>query len=144
MLALDIYVGGGSTAMNGGIVYAGGGTCVQAEAGVEDTPEEMFKYLQLETKGVIKDETLPGPGTPSDDDLLAFSRELGTTMYHPVGSCRMGSDAKAVVDPQLRVNGIKSLRVVDASIMPRLISGNTNATTIAIAEKAADMILSSA
>lgn len=90
---------------------------------------------------VIKEETLPGLSAATDDDLLAFTRELGTTMYHPVGSCRMGSDARAVVDPQLRVKGVRGLRVVDASIMPRLISGNTNATSIAIGEKGADMIL---
>lgn len=90
---------------------------------------------------VIKQEMLPGLSAADDKDLLAFTRELGTTMYHPVGSCRMGKDAKAVVDPSLRVNGIQNLRVVDASIMPRIISGNTNATTIAIAEKAADQIL---
>lgn len=103
---------------------------------------EIVKMPALEP--MIKQETLPGDKAPTDEDLLAFSRELGTTMYHPVGSCRMGSDDKAVVDPQLRVNGIKALRVVDASVMPRLISGNTNATTIAIAEKAADMILNGA
>ncbi|MGB0907308.1 MAG: GMC family oxidoreductase [Maricaulaceae bacterium] len=89
----------------------------------------------------IKQETLPGPLAADDADLLAFTRELGTTMYHPVGSCRMGNDVKAAVDPALRVNGVKNLRVVDASVMPRIISGNTNATTIAIAEKAADLII---
>ena len=84
MLALDIYVGGGSTAMNGGIVYAGGGTCVQAEAGVEDTPEEMFKYLQLETKGVIKDETLRRfcDGSPAMIDwLIANGVKFDSTFY---------------------------------------------------------------
>jgi len=90
---------------------------------------------------MIKEEKLPGLDTKSDEEMLQFQRQLGTTMYHPVGSCRMGNDKNAVVDPQLRVNGIESLRVADASIMPRIISGNTNATTIAIGEKAADMIL---
>ena len=94
-------------------------------------------------QSVIKHETLPGLEAATDEDLLAFTRELGTTMYHPVGSCRMGSDEDAVVDPQLRVNGVEGLRVIDASIMPRIISGNTNATSIAIAEKGADMILKS-
>lgn len=91
---------------------------------------------------IIDEEKLPGQSAQSEEDMLDFQRRLGTTMYHPVGSCRMGSDKGAVVDPRLRVNGVSGLRIADASIMPRIISGNTNATTIAIAEKAADMILS--
>ena len=77
----------------------------------------------------------------TDDDIDAHIRGRADTIYHPVGTCKMGTDAMAVVDPQLRVHGLQRLRVVDASVMPRLIGGNTNAPTAMIAEKAADMML---
>ncbi|MFN7173324.1 MAG: GMC family oxidoreductase [Thermaurantiacus tibetensis] len=91
-------------------------------------------------------EILPGPDVTSDEDLLAHVREHGSTIYHPVGTCRMGpaSDPLAVTDPAGRVHGIGNLRVVDASLMPRLVSGNTNAPTIMMAEKLADSILADA
>ena len=87
------------------------------------------------------EELSPGPAFKTDDQLLAYAREASTTIYHPVGSCKMGSDPMAVVDDELNVYGIDHLRVVDASIMPKISSGNTNAPTVMIAEKAADLIL---
>ena len=81
-------------------------------------------------------------GQSGDEDILKASADYAQTIFHPVGTCKMGQDDTAVVDDQLKVHGIKNLRVIDASIMPNITSGNTNAPTIMIAEKGADMILS--
>lgn len=89
----------------------------------------------------IVEERVPGPNAASDNDLLDYARRNGSTVYHGVGTCRMGTDETAVTDPELKVRGLAGLRVVDASIMPRITSTNTNATTVAIAEKASDIIL---
>jgi len=87
------------------------------------------------------EELLPGAGQDDDAALTAFIRRKAETIYHPVGTCRMGTDGDAVVDAELRVRGIEGLRVVDASIMPTLIGGNTNAPTMMIAERASEMVL---
>ncbi|HEY5580572.1 MAG TPA: GMC oxidoreductase, partial [Rhodoferax sp.] len=88
----------------------------------------------------VKREVKPGPEVTSDESLLEFCRNHGATIFHPVGTCRMGVDPLAVVDPRLRVNGVTGLRVVDCSVMPTLVSGNTHAAAVMLAEKAADMI----
>ena len=89
---------------------------------------------------VLGRELLPGTDVGSDEDLTDDLRNRVELLYHPVGTCRMGSDEDAVVDPELRVRGIDALRVVDASVFPIIPSGNTNAPTIAVAERAADLI----
>jgi choline dehydrogenase len=92
---------------------------------------------------LIESEVMPGPAnTGSDDDLLAFARQNGATIFHPAGTCRMApaNQADGVVDPRLRVRGVGNLWVADCSVMPRLVSGNTNLPAIMIAEKAADLI----
>jgi choline dehydrogenase len=86
------------------------------------------------------EEFKPGPAFETDEQIAAGAREITSTIFHPTSTCRMGPDSDAVVDPRLRVHGLGGLRVVDASVMPSIISGNTNATTIMIAEKASDMI----
>jgi choline dehydrogenase len=88
----------------------------------------------------VESEYLPGPAVQSDDELLAYARERGGTVYHPTSTCRMGIDPLAVVGPDLAVHGIGGLRVADASVMPTLVSGNTNAATIMIGEKCADLV----
>ena len=86
------------------------------------------------------EEFRPGPAVQSDEALERAAGELGTTIFHPVGTCKMGHDETAVVDDALRVRGVGRLRVIDASIMPRITSGNTNAPTYVIAEKGAALL----
>jgi choline dehydrogenase len=92
-------------------------------------------------KPYVADEYRPGPEARTDDELLEFARNFGATIFHPSGTCKMGNDAMAVVDDHLRVRGIEGLRVVDCSIMPALVSGNTHAPVVMIAEKASDLIV---
>ena len=94
--------------------------------------EPMAKHVSKELK--------PGEDVKSDNDIDSWIRASGDTVFHPVGTCKMGIDNMAVVDPQLRVHGLNGLRIADASIMPIINGSNTNAPTIMIAEKCADMI----
>ena len=89
-------------------------------------------------------ELQPGPAAQSDEEILSFIRAHGESVYHPVGTCKMGNDDMAVVDDRLRVRGVEGLRVADASVMPRVPAGNTHAPTVMIAEKCADMLLQDA
>jgi Choline dehydrogenase and related flavoproteins len=95
---------------------------------------------------LMKKEFRPGTDAQTDDEILHFCREYGATIFHPSGTAKMGpdNDPMAVVDPRLRVRGVLGLRVVDCSIMPTLVSGNTNIPIIMVAEKASDMILEDA
>jgi len=99
---------------------------------------------QQALKPYIVEEITPGPTVTAEKDLIAFIRESGVSNQHPTSSCAMGTGTNAVVDPRLRVHGVDGLRVADASIMPVVVGGNTNAPTIMIAEKAAAMILEDA
>jgi choline dehydrogenase len=95
-------------------------------------------------KEMTGEEIAPGASLQSDEEILEWVRNNAETTYHPVGTCKMGNDPMAVVDPELRVRGIEGLRVADASIMPTLTSGNTNAPCIMIGEKCAAMVLAAA
>ena len=92
----------------------------------------------------LVEEMSPGANVTSDADWLAFARANGQTIYHPLGTCRMGEDDAAVVDLRLKVRGLDGLRVVDASVMPKMVSGNIQAAVMMVAEKAADLILEDA
>lgn len=100
---------------------------------------EIFKTPAMKAKDVV--EEMPGDDVQTDAEWVEYLRKQSFRPYHPVGTCRMGSDADAVVDPQLRLRGIDGLRVVDASVFPAITSGNTNAPVIMVAERAADLIL---
>jgi choline dehydrogenase len=91
-------------------------------------------------EGYVAEEVQPGSSVETDADWLEYARQYGETVFHPTSTCRMGVDAGSVVDPQCRVRGVSGLRVVDASIMPSVPSANTNASVIAVAEKAAEII----
>ena len=115
----------------------------------EDDQKDMIQAVKIARSILAQpplsenngNEIFPGKATQSDEQILEFLRNKANTIYHPVGTCKMGNDDMAVVDNNLNVHGIEGLRVIDASIMPTLISGNTNAPTIMIAAKIADVIL---
>lgn len=102
------------------------------------TIREVLSRPEIATH--IKSEYLPGPSARTDEELMAYVRQYASCDYHPVSTCKMGTDDEAVVDPELRVHGLSNLRVIDSSIMPRLVSGNTMAPTMMIAEKGADLV----
>ena len=107
---------------------------------------KIVRKIMLETetfKQYEPEEYRPGVHITDDEELVKAGSDFTQTIFHPVGTCKMGQDNMAVVDEKLRVKGIQNLRVIDASIMPNITSGNTNAPTIMIAEKGADMILRS-
>jgi choline dehydrogenase len=100
------------------------------------------KIVQIPAmKSYVRREVLPGADVNTDEEMLEYAREQGSTIFHPTSTCRMGQDDMAVVDERLRVRGLQSLRVADASVMPTVVSGNTNATCVMIGEKASDMLL---
>ena len=113
---------------------------------------EFLKYAMsliepalLDTHGIkLEVEVIPGEACQTDEQMIAEIRERGVSNLHPVGTCRMGREVDAVVDPRLRVHGVERLRVADASIMPQVPGGNTNAPSIMIGEKCAAMILEDA
>lgn len=101
-------------------------------------------YAQPAFRDLVAAEVLPGATAASRADLVRFAQQAGGTVFHPVGTCRMGSDSRAVVDPSLRVRGVERLRVIDASVMPDMVSANTNAAAIMIGEKGAALVLADA
>jgi len=102
-------------------------------------------YAQPAFRGLVTgEEYLPGNDLTTDTGLEAFARARGGTVFHPAGTCRMGGDARSVVDERLRVRGVERLRVIDASVMPRVVSTNTNAAAIMIGEKGAALVLEDA
>jgi choline dehydrogenase len=130
-----------------------------------DPPAILANYLDTETDRVaniagiklirnimsqpamapyVASESLPGPDVRTDEQILAYVRANGSSIYHPTCTARMGTDPGAVVDPRLRVIGVEGLRIADGSVMPNVVSGNSNAAIIMIGEKAADMILQDA
>ncbi|HET6951300.1 MAG TPA: GMC family oxidoreductase N-terminal domain-containing protein [Acidimicrobiales bacterium] len=115
-----------------------GGDDMQALISACRQAREIFQTPVMKARDVV--EELPGDGVQTDEEWADFLRGAAFRPYHPVGTCRMGSDDDAVVDPELRVNGVEGLRVVDASIFPTVTSGNTNAPVIMVAERASDLI----
>ena len=108
---------------------------------------EGFRFLRKLASApafseIVQSEIKPGAETESEEDIINYIRQYAGTVYHPVSTCRMGdNETTSVVDPKLRVHGLENLRVIDASIFPTITSGNTNAPTIMVAEKGADLVL---
>ena len=113
------------------------------EATIVEAIKKAREVLSSEEFDEVRGEEMaPGKSIQSDEDLLAYIRKTAVTVYHPVGTCKMGTDDLSVVSPDnLKVKGLSNLRVIDASIMPSIVSGNTSAPTMMIAERGARMIL---
>ena len=107
---------------------------------LREVPLPAPRGIIYDRAGKVIAENLPGSEVQSDDELLDYARQYGSTVFHATCTCKMGPDTMAVVDDRLRVHGLQGLRVVDASVMPRIIRGHTHAPTVMIAERAADLL----
>ena len=141
MIGIDVFIGGADPHKPPAINFNFLSAPVDAELTVKAVRIARAIMTAPAMQALKVTEQAPGPGRTTDEEIITWVKGAAETTYHPVGTCKMGVDAMAVVDPKLRVHGIQGLRVADASIMPTLTSGNTNAPSIMIGERASDLIL---